>query len=57
MNSDFAAFSSGSAAVPDAYKRHLINALRDAFDFPGVPIRLTPREKDNPYAGKRPWKD
>ena len=26
--------------------------LREAFDLPGVPIRLTLREKANPYAAK-----
>ncbi len=39
-------------AVPDAYKRYLINGLREAFDLPGTPIRLTLREKDNPFARK-----
>ena len=39
--------------VPDAYRRYLVNALRDAFDLPGVPIRLTLREKANPYAGRK----
>ena len=28
------------------------NALREAFGLPGVPIRLTVREKANPYAGR-----
>jgi predicted GTPase len=27
--------------------------LRDHFDLPGTPIRLTLREKENPFAGKK----
>jgi GTP-binding protein len=40
-------------AVPEAYKRYLVNALREAFDLPGTPIRLTLREKENPFAGRK----
>ena len=40
-------------AVPDAYKRYLVNGLRGAFDLPGTPIRLTLREKENPYASRK----
>ena len=39
-------------AVPDAYRRYLVNSLRESFDLPGTPIRLTLREKKNPYAKK-----
>jgi GTP-binding protein len=39
-------------AIPEAYKRYLANGLREAFDLPGTPIRLTFREKANPYAGR-----
>ncbi|HEY0441954.1 MAG TPA: ribosome biogenesis GTPase Der [Xanthobacteraceae bacterium] len=45
----FVLFSSRAEAVPEAYKRYLVNGLREAFDLPGTPIRLTVREKDNPY--------
>jgi GTP-binding protein len=38
--------------VPDAYRRYLVNSLRESFDLPGTPIRLTLREKKNPYARK-----
>ena len=48
----FVLFSSRAEAVPEAYKRYLVNGLREAFDLPGTPIRLTLREKDNPYAGR-----
>lgn len=40
-------------ALPDAYRRYLVNDLREAFDLPGTPIRLTLREKENPFAGRR----
>ena len=49
----FVLFCTRADAVPDAYRRYLVNALRDAFDLPGVPIRLTLREKANPYAGRK----
>src|SRR5581483_4120010 len=42
-----------AAALPDDYRRYLINALRDSFDLPGTPIRLMLREKKNPYAGRK----
>jgi GTP-binding protein len=49
----FVVFCTRADAVPDAYRRYLVNALREAFDLPGVPIRLTLREKANPFAGKK----
>jgi GTPase len=51
----FVLFLSRADAVPDAYRRYLVNSLRESFDLPGTPIRLTLREKKNPYAkrGKR----
>jgi GTP-binding protein len=39
--------------VPDDYRRYLVNALREAFDLPGTPIRLMLREKKNPYAKRK----
>jgi GTP-binding protein len=49
----FVLFCSRAAAVPDAYRRYLVNGLREAFDLPGTPLRLTLREKENPFAEKR----
>jgi GTP-binding protein len=46
----FVLFTSRADAVPDAYRRYLINSLRERFNLPGTPIRLTLREKKNPYA-------
>jgi GTP-binding protein len=41
--------------VPDSYRRYLVNGLRDDFDMPGTPIRLTLRNQSdkNPYRGRR----
>ncbi|MPZ57542.1 MAG: ribosome biogenesis GTPase Der [Rhizobiales bacterium] len=49
----FVVFCTRADAVPDAYKRYLVNGLREAFDLPGTPIRLTLREKTNPFAGRK----
>jgi GTP-binding protein len=46
-------FCTRADAVPEAYKRYLVNSLRETFDLPGTPIRLTLREKANPFAGRR----
>ncbi len=39
-------------AMPQSYVRYLVNNLRDAFDMPGVPIRVALRTSDNPFAGR-----
>jgi GTP-binding protein len=49
----FVIFCTRADAVPDAYQRYLVNGLRDKFNLPGTPIRLTLREKANPYAGRK----
>ena len=49
----FVLFMSRAEALPDAYQRYLVNALRESFDLPGTPIRLTLREKKNPYASRK----
>jgi len=49
----FVAFCSRPEALPDAYKRYLVNALRDDFDLPGAPLRLMLRKGENPYEGKK----
>jgi GTPase len=46
----FVLFVSQAGALADAYLRYLANGLRTAFDLPGVPLRLTCRTGDNPYA-------
>jgi GTP-binding protein len=49
----FVLFCTRADAVPDSYRRYLVNGLRDAFNFPGVPVRLTLRAKPNPYARRK----
>jgi len=49
----FVVFCSRPESLPDAYTRYLINGLRDQFKLPGVPLRLTMRKGDNPYAKKK----
>ena len=49
----FILFGSRAAALPDAYRRYLVNALRDQFDLPGTPVRLMARGKQNPYARRK----
>ena len=49
----FVVFASVPEAVPEDYKRFLVNGLRRDFDMPGTPIRLYLRAGDNPYAGRR----
>jgi GTP-binding protein len=49
----FVLFSSRAAALPEIYRRYLVNGLREAFALPGTPIRLVLRAKANPYAGRR----
>ncbi len=39
--------------LPESYSRYLVNGLRDDFDMPGTPIRLTLRSQ----ADKNPYKD
>ena len=49
----FVLFSSRASALPDTYRRYLVNGLRENFALPGTPIRLTLRGKANPYAGRK----
>ncbi len=38
--------------VPQSYIRYLTNNLREAFDIPGVPIRMSLHASENPFAGR-----
>jgi GTP-binding protein len=49
----FVLFCSRADAVPQSYLRYLVNSLRENFDLPGTPVRITLREKANPFAHKR----
>jgi GTP-binding protein len=46
----FVLFASRAPHLPDSYRRYLINSLRESFDLPGVPIRITIKSGANPYA-------
>ena len=46
----FVLFASRISALPESYQRYLVNGLRDAFGFEGLPIRLHLRASKNPYA-------
>ena len=45
----FALFGNQLHALPKSYTRYLVNGLREAFDLPGVPIRLSLRTTKNPF--------
>jgi GTP-binding protein len=49
----FVLFGSRTSALPETYRRYLINSLREHFDLPGTPIRLALRTKSNPYAKRK----
>ncbi len=49
----FVVMCSNPDKLPESYSRYLINGLRDDFDMPGTPIRLTMRSQ----ADKNPYKD
>jgi len=49
----FVLFCSRADAIPQSYLRYLTKSLREAFDLPGTPVRITLREKANPFAHKR----
>ncbi|HEX4261216.1 MAG TPA: ribosome biogenesis GTPase Der [Acetobacteraceae bacterium] len=46
----FVVFGTRAEQLPEAYRRYLVNGLREAFDLPGTPIRLQARGTDNPFA-------
>jgi GTP-binding protein len=48
----FVLFASRADKITDAYRRYLVNSLRQSFDLPGTPIRLTIKAGKNPYAGE-----
>ena len=45
----FALFGNQLNALPKSYTRYLVNGLRETFDLPGVPIRLSLRTTRNPF--------
>ena len=49
----FVIFCTRADAFPESYKRYLLNAIREDFKLPGIPLRLILREGDNPYAERK----
>ncbi|MEM6898109.1 MAG: ribosome biogenesis GTPase Der [Pseudomonadota bacterium] len=51
----FVVMCSAPDKMPESYSRYLINGLREDFDMPGTPIRLTMRGQGaaNPYKNKK----
>ncbi|HEX3503876.1 MAG TPA: ribosome biogenesis GTPase Der [Xanthobacteraceae bacterium] len=49
----FVLFCARAEALPETYRRYLINGLRENFALPGTPIRLALRAKVNPFAKKK----
>ncbi len=45
----FILFGNQLEQLPTSYERFLLNGLRQAFDLPGVPLRLSKRTGENPY--------
>ena len=49
----FYIFSSNPEGLPDSYLRYLFNDLKETFDMKGIPVRVTVRKSDNPYATEK----
>ena len=51
----FVVMCSNPSKLPTSYSRYLVNGLREAFDLPGTPIRLTMRSQSdkNPYKNRK----
>lgn len=49
----FILFGTRTDQLPDSYLRYLSNSLRETFNMPGTPIRITLREPENPYDRKK----
>ena len=47
----FVVFGNRTEAVPESYRRYLVNGLRRELGFGAVPIRLTMRGSKNPFGG------
>ncbi|MBZ6076891.1 ribosome biogenesis GTPase Der [Microvirga puerhi] len=45
----FAIFGNQLDALPKSYTRYLVNGIREAFELPGVPIRMSLRMGQNPF--------
>lgn len=51
----FVLFASRADQLPESYRRYLVNSIRESFDLPGVPIRVTVKSNRNPFVeGEEP---
>ncbi len=46
----FVLIASRAGQITASYRRYLVNSLRQSFDLPGAPIRITVKSAPNPYA-------
>jgi GTP-binding protein len=46
----FVLFASRAGQITESYRRYLVNSLRQSFELPGAPIRITVKSTANPYA-------
>ena len=46
----FVLFATRADQLPDSYRRYMINSIRQSFDMPGTPVRLTVKSGKNPFA-------
>ena len=53
----FVIFGNQLDALPTSYERFLINGIRETFELPGIPIRISKRTSKNPYEvkGRKIW--
>ena len=49
----FVLFSSRANALPETYRRYLVNGLRENFDLPGTPIRLDGARQGQSLCGQK----
>ena len=49
----FVVFGNQLQALPTSYERFLVNGLREMFQLPGVPIRISKKTSDNPYKDRK----
>ena len=50
----FVLFASRAAELPESYRRYLINSLRESFDMPGIPLRVSIKQNSNPFVDGEP---
>lgn len=49
----FLLFVNKPEELPDSYVRYLTHSMREAFDLPGIPLRMYLRKPENPFGKKK----